>query len=44
LNDSKLAQRLWLVSTQIVQRITNATGINAGSYLMRREVVRTLIY
>jgi WW domain-containing oxidoreductase len=38
LNDSKLAQRLWLVSMQIVQRITNAARSNAGS-LIRREAV-----
>jgi WW domain-containing oxidoreductase len=44
LNDVKLAQRLWQVSMQIVQRITNATRTNAGDYLIRREVVRTLIY
>jgi WW domain-containing oxidoreductase len=42
LNDSNLAQRLWQVSMQIVQRIANAT--NAGGYLIRRDVVRTLIY
>jgi WW domain-containing oxidoreductase len=44
LNDSKLAQRLWLVSMQIVQRITNATRTNAGGHPIRREAVRTLIY
>lgn len=44
LNDSKLAQRLWFVSMQIVQRITNATRTNTGGYLIGREVVRTLIY
>lgn len=44
LNDGSLAQRLWQVSMQIVQRITNATRTSAGSYLIRREAARTLIY
>jgi WW domain-containing oxidoreductase len=39
LNDSELARRLWQVSMQIVQRITSATRINAGGYLIRREAV-----
>ena len=32
LNDNELAKRLWQVSMQIVQRITNATRTNAGWY------------
>jgi NAD(P)-dependent dehydrogenase (short-subunit alcohol dehydrogenase family) len=38
LNDVKLAQRLWLVSMQIVQRIMNAARSNADG-LIRREAV-----
>jgi WW domain-containing oxidoreductase len=38
LNDTKLAQRLWLVSMQIVQRIMNAARSNAGSFI-RREAI-----
>jgi len=38
LNDAKLAQRLWLVSMQIVQRIMNAARSNAGSFI-RREAI-----
>jgi WW domain-containing oxidoreductase len=38
LNDSKLARRLWLVSMQIVQRITNVARFNSGG-LMRREAI-----
>jgi WW domain-containing oxidoreductase len=41
LNDSKLAQRLWEVSMQIVQRITNATRTNAAGYLIRREAIES---
>ena len=37
LNDSELAKRLWQVSTQIVERITNATRTNAAGWLVRRE-------
>jgi WW domain-containing oxidoreductase len=40
LNDVKLAQRLWLVSMQIVQRITNAARTNVGG-LMRREAIES---
>jgi WW domain-containing oxidoreductase len=32
LNDNELAKRLWQVSMQIVQRITNATQTNAGGH------------
>jgi len=39
LNDTKLAQRLWLVSMQIVQRITNAAQSNAGAFVIRREAI-----
>jgi WW domain-containing oxidoreductase len=39
LNDSELAQRLWQVSMQIVQRIANATRTNADGYLVRREAI-----
>jgi WW domain-containing oxidoreductase len=39
LNDSELAKRLWQVSMQIVQRITNATRINAGGSMIWREAV-----
>jgi hypothetical protein len=39
LNDGELAKRLWQVSMQIVQRIANATGTNAGGYLIRREAI-----
>jgi WW domain-containing oxidoreductase len=39
LNDSELAKRLWQVSMQIVQRITNATRTNADRYLIRREAI-----
>jgi WW domain-containing oxidoreductase len=38
LNDSKLARRLWLVSMQIVQRITNVARMNAGG-LIRLEAI-----
>jgi WW domain-containing oxidoreductase len=37
LNDSELAKRLWQVSTQIVERITNATRTNTAGWLVRRE-------
>jgi WW domain-containing oxidoreductase len=40
LNDAKLAQRLWLVSMQIVQRITNAARTNVGG-LIRREAIES---
>jgi WW domain-containing oxidoreductase len=40
LNDVKLAQRLWLVSMQIVQRITNAAQTNVGG-LIRREAIES---
>jgi WW domain-containing oxidoreductase len=39
LNDSELGKRLWQVSMQIVQRITNATRTNSGRYLIRREAI-----
>jgi WW domain-containing oxidoreductase len=39
LNDGELAKRLWQVSMQIVQRITNATRTNSGGYLIRREAI-----
>jgi hypothetical protein len=39
LNDVELAKRLWQVSMQIVERITNATRTNSGGYLIRREAV-----
>jgi len=39
LNDSELAKRLWQVSMQIVQRITNASRTSAGSYRIRCETV-----
>ena len=35
----ELAKRLWQVSMQIVQRITNATRTNSGGYLIRREAI-----
>jgi hypothetical protein len=44
LNDGELARRLWEVSKQIVQRITNATRTNAGGSVIRREAHRTSIY
>jgi WW domain-containing oxidoreductase len=44
LNDSELAKRLWQVSMQIVQRITNATRTDAGGSEIRREAHRTSIY
>jgi WW domain-containing oxidoreductase len=37
LNDGALARRLWQVSMQIVERITNATRISAG--VMQREAI-----
>ena len=37
LNDGELGKRLWQVSMQIVQRITNATRTNSGGYPIRRE-------
>ena len=37
LNDSELAKRLWQVSTQIVERITNATRTNTAGWLVGRE-------
>jgi WW domain-containing oxidoreductase len=40
LNDAQLAQRLWLVSMQIVQRITNAARTNVGG-LIRREAIES---
>jgi NAD(P)-dependent dehydrogenase (short-subunit alcohol dehydrogenase family) len=42
LRDGELAKRLWQVSMQIIERITNATRTNAG--VTRREAHRTLIY
>jgi WW domain-containing oxidoreductase len=39
LNDSRLAQRLWQVSMQIVQRITNAARTTAGGFVIRREAI-----
>jgi WW domain-containing oxidoreductase len=39
LNDSELAKRLWQVSMQMVQRITNATRANAGGCAMRRKAI-----
>jgi hypothetical protein len=39
LNDGELAKRLWEVSMQIVQRIANATRINAGGYLITRKAI-----
>jgi hypothetical protein len=44
LNDGELARRLWEVSKQIVQRITNATRTDAGGSVTRRETHRTSIY
>jgi hypothetical protein len=38
-NDRKLAKRLWQVSKQIVQRITNATRPNVGGCVIRGEAV-----
>jgi WW domain-containing oxidoreductase len=38
LNDLKLAQRLWLVSMQIVQRITNAARTNIGGLIQREAI------
>ena len=35
-NDSELAKRLWQVSIQIIERITNATR-NFGGGVIRRE-------
>jgi WW domain-containing oxidoreductase len=37
LNDAELAKRLWQVSIQIVERITNATRTNTAGRLVRRE-------
>jgi WW domain-containing oxidoreductase len=39
LNDSTLAQRLWQVSMQIVQRIKNAARTNARGFKIRREAI-----
>jgi WW domain-containing oxidoreductase len=39
LNDSTLAQRLWQVSMQIVQRIKNAARTNAKGFEIRREAI-----
>jgi WW domain-containing oxidoreductase len=39
LNNSTLAQRLWQVSMQIVQRIRNASRTNAGGFVIRREPI-----
>jgi WW domain-containing oxidoreductase len=39
LNDGELAKRLWQVSVQILQRITNATRTNAGGSMIRREAI-----
>ena len=36
LNDGELAKRLWRTSLQLIERITNATRINAGGYLIQR--------
>jgi NAD(P)-dependent dehydrogenase (short-subunit alcohol dehydrogenase family) len=44
LNDGELARRLWEVSKQIVQRITNATRTDAAGSAIRREAHRTSIY
>jgi len=39
LQDGELAKRLWQVSMQIVQRITNAAGAKAGGSMIWREAV-----
>jgi WW domain-containing oxidoreductase len=39
LNDSGLAKRLWQVSMQTVQRITNATRTSAGAGVIWREAI-----
>jgi WW domain-containing oxidoreductase len=39
LNDSELAKRLWQVSRQIVERITNSTRTDAGSCVIPREAI-----
>jgi WW domain-containing oxidoreductase len=39
LNDTELAKRLWQVSLQIVERITNATRTNTAGWLVRREAI-----
>jgi WW domain-containing oxidoreductase len=39
LNDSELGKRLWQVSMQIVERITNATRTNVGGYVFQREAI-----
>jgi WW domain-containing oxidoreductase len=38
LNDGELAERLWQVSKQIVQRIANAARSYGGGAFIRREV------
>ena len=39
LNDRDLAKRLWDVSMQIIERITNVTRINTGGYMIQREAI-----
>jgi WW domain-containing oxidoreductase len=39
LNNGELAKRLWQVSMQIVERITNVTRTNAGGRMIRREAI-----
>ena len=39
LNDADLAQRLWQISSQIVERIRNTTRTNVAGYLIRREAL-----
>jgi WW domain-containing oxidoreductase len=39
LNDAELAQRLWRISTQLVERIRNTTRTNVAGYLIRREAM-----
>ena len=41
LNDPELAQHLWHVSTQIVERIRNSSRTNAAGYLIPREAMET---
>jgi WW domain-containing oxidoreductase len=44
LNDSELARRLWQVSTQMVQRVTDATRAYAGGCAIRPKGHRMSIY
>jgi WW domain-containing oxidoreductase len=39
LNDGELAKRLWQVSMQIVERITNATRSKGGGWTVRSEAI-----